>query len=295
MNKAWHLRQDGKAFPVKVHMYCMDDEDLSSEAEVAAFIISSKSKDQDIAEYVLDAWMALLIEQEVSYDADEDDIEDTIRQSLGSLPYHFSYPLTDNELISIHKRQNNYSDVDSLYDFIDNVRDNLTKIQSDIKQSMNQQFCRVRYGGQYNTVLGNNEIWFRISSAGYNWVDTIYVFVSSLVRGYKLTHITICRDSESDNRDEDKEDYFYKAKDGTLYKHMPIDEYLEEEHEHSPVFDSVDMNSGVLKTIRELLKRGKTIAESKIYLSSAGVDYQKDIWDYLTKSEIKKHCIISNK
>lgn len=292
MTRAWHLRQDGEAFPVKVHIYCMNDEDLSSEAEASAFIISTKSKDQEYAEYVLDAWMALLIEDEVRYDVDKEGISRAIEKALKSLPYHFQYPLNTSSLISIHEKLNNYYDIDTLYDFIDKVREEIDDIQETIKRSFNQQFCRVRYGGQYNSVAGNSEIWFRVSSVGYNWVDTIYVFTSSIRRAYQISHISICRDSESDNTEVE---YFYKAKDGTLYKHLPIDEYLEEEHEHSPVFDSVNINRGFLSTLRGLLESGTGYYDSITFLEIEGILPQRDHWNYLIKKERDKSCIKSIK
>ena len=45
MVNAWHLRQDGKFFPVQVHLYAMGDGDLSSEAEVASFLLKTDSED----------------------------------------------------------------------------------------------------------------------------------------------------------------------------------------------------------------------------------------------------------
>ena len=286
MTKAWHLRQDGQSFPVNVHIYCMEDDDLSSEAEASAFIIKTKSEDQDLAEYVLDAWMALLIEEEVNYDAEEEDIDRAIENALSSLPYHFQYSLSNSQLMTIHKKQGNYDNIDTLYDFIDKIRADLPNIQETIKRSFNQQFCRVRYGGQYNSVSWNNEIWYRISSVGYNWVNTIYRFTSDMRRAYNITHISICRDSESDNSDVE---YFYRAKDGTFYKHLPIDEYLQEEHEHNPAFEGVNINRGVLCTLRGLLESGAAYGDSLNYLREQGILPQRSYWNYLLKRERKNY------
>ena len=240
---AWMLRQDGEAFPVKNHLYCMDDEDLSSEAEVASFLIATSSKGQTFSEYVLDAWMALLIEESVPYYAEASDIDKAIQSELSSLPYKFPYDLGRQKLLSIHKKQNNYSNIDELYDFIDEVRDNITYTQSEITRYLNQQFCRVRFGGMTNsTGLSSGpygSIWFRISSTGFNWSNTIYQFVASNKTSLGITSIFICRDSESDGVDDYSNPYFYKAKDGAVYYDMNIDEYLEEEHEHSTVFATI--------------------------------------------------------
>ena len=294
MTKAWMLRQDGSVFPLIHHLYVMNDEDLSSEAEVAAFLISSKSRDIDLAEYVIDAWIALMIENSVNYNDSEIEIESHILEELKKLPYRFLYPLSDEDYINIHKKLDNYSDTGSLYDFIDDVRLKINQISEDIKHSLNQQFCRVRYGGQYNSVSDNNTIWFRISSVGYNWADTIYIFASNMLRQLNIDKITICRDYESDNGDvAGKPEYFYKAKDGSVYYDMPIDEFLQEEHEHSLVFSSTDLNSGVLSTIQSELYKGCTLHEILCNLSKSGITYRKPVWNYLVRKETSK-CIESS-
>ena len=267
----------------------MGDDDLSSEAEAAAFIVDTQSKDLDIAEYTLDAWMALLIEQEVSYDADEKEIERVIEETVDNLPYKLQYSLSTTKLISIHKKLNNYDDVDSLYEFTDKVRDSLEEIQTSITRSLNQQFCRVRYGGQYNSVSGNNEIWFRISSVSYNWANTIYEFVANNMTSLKLESISICRDAESDGGFDNHREYFYKAKDGTLYKHMPIGEFLKEEHEHSMYFESFNPGFGLISLCRKLLASGDSYFDAKKHLSES-YSFEKDIWKYLVKQEILDHC-----
>lgn len=259
---AWHLRQDGKAFPVKVHMYSEEDDTLASQAEVAAFIIKSQSRDIGIAEQTLDAWMALLIEESVSYDADEDAINESIVNELSNLPYKFQYSLSSTELLAIHNKCQNFNNIDTLYDFIDEVREDLDTYIEDMKESINQQFCRVRYGGQYDTSAGDSEIWFRISSKRFNWANTIYQFVSNMRKKLNLSHITICRDLESDGSESE---YFYKAKDGATYYHMPIKEFLDEEHEHSLVFESMTFRpracEGVLHMTKKAYEAGYTTKE----------------------------------
>lgn len=260
---AWMLRQDGAAFPCNVHMYAMGDNDMSSEAEVASFLISTQSKDIELSELILDIWMAMLIEYKVSYDATSDDILDCIKACIQTLPYRLQYSLKIEDYLKIHSKQNNYSSVDELYSFLDDVRNSLTSLQDRIRDSLNQQFCRVRYGGQYDTQSNNSEIWFRVSSVGFNWSNTIYLFVSDIRRKYNITSITICRDWESDNgglspdHDSDK---FYTAKDGSVYYHMPISEFLSAEHESNPVF-ATDWNSGILYGMRTYLNNGRTFEE----------------------------------
>lgn len=298
MTKAWMLRQDGKAFSLVHHLYVMSDPDLSSEAEVASFIISTKSDDIILAEYILDAWMAMLIENSVDYDDGKYKIRARIEDAISNLPYRFLYPLEVSKYLAIHDKLQNYSDVGQLYDFLDDVRMKLNVLSDDLKYSLNQQFCRVRYGGQYNSYDGNSEIWFRISSVNYNWANTIYLFTSSIRRILNVSNITICRDYESDNGEVDgRPEYFYKAKDGSVYFHMPLNEYLEEEHEHSVVFADAQLNSGVLCTIRCELAKGSTLRDIFASLKLSGIDYdinsRKSVWNYLVRKEQSK-CIQSS-
>lgn len=289
--QAWMLRQDGTAFDVNVHLYAMHDDDLSSEAEVAAFIIKTGSKDRDIAYQVLDAFMALGIENLVSYDADAAEITKCINQYLSSLPYKFAYPLTASEMIAIHESCNNYSDIDSLYDYIDAL--NKDQLSENIRQSINQQFCRVRFGGKYDyNAFSRSTIWFRISSVGYNWANTIYLFVADKYRSLGIDYISICRDYESDYGDDQSQpQYFYKAKDGVPYHDLPIDEYLAEEHEHSPVFSSEDIGSGVMSCIRARVANGATIHEVYSYLQANDVGFPYFALSRMLKQEISASCL----
>lgn len=289
---AWMLRNDGKAFPVVQHLYAMGDEDLSSEAEVAAFLIKTDSQDSKLAHTVLDIWMALLIENHVPFDATSEDIESAIYTQLTKLPYRFMYPLTTNELLSIHNSCSNYNDIDTLYEFINSSLNNLSYYQTSVRESLNQQFCRVRYGGKYNSSDGESAIWFRVSSVGYNWANTIYVFASDVKRKYHIEYITICRDHESDNGyDSTKPEYFYKAKDGSVYYNMPIDEYLAEEHEHSPVFSTTELGAGVLRTIQVELSKGRTLYHISKVLASEDIPMKHNLHNYLLNKELMTNWV----
>lgn len=288
MTNAWHLRNDGAAFPIQVHIYPMQDSDLASEAEVASFIISTNSQDQEYAQYVLDAFMALRIENSVSFDAEEEEIDSAILDALQHLPFKFAYPLSDEQMLEIHHTCNNYNDVDSLYDFIDEVRNTISDIWSTIKDSFNQQFCRVRYGGQFQTTKGNSGIWFRIASVGFNWDDVIYMFASDISKKYHIEYITICRDNESDGTEED---YFYKAKDGEAYYYMPLKEFFSEEHGRNPVFSATMRGRRVVGAIRSQLSKGRTFLYACSMLEKKGIYGSAQYRSYLYETEIAKQWI----
>ena len=291
---AWHLRQDGKFFPVQVHLYAMGDGDLSSEAEVAAFLLKTDSEDKRLSRRVIDAWIALCLEDKVRYDDTEEDIIEAIRNLPNELPYHFAYPLSGDELVKIHTTANNFNDVDTLYEFIDKI---LLKEHDDlclkIRRSINQQFCRVRYGGKLNTVKDSKSLWFRISSVGFNWRNVIYNFVSDLSRSRPISDISICRDQESDNTEAD---YFYKTKDGRQYYHMPIQEYLAEEHESSQILDSaeIDIGLGVYTALWSMFGQGVTYFDAIEFLREQDAVPNMDFWPYFIRKERDRYCIESS-
>ena len=294
MTSAWMLRQDGSAFPVIVHLYCMNDPDLSSEAECASFIIKTKSKDKDLAEYVIDCWLAFLIENIVPFEADSDEIDECIKTALNSLNYYFQYSLSVSEYIDIHNRQNNYNSMDSLYDFIDGVRETIDSIQNDMKNSLNQQFCRVRYGGENDTESSNNTLWFRISSVRFNWADVIYSFAIRMKNVLNVSKITICRDFESDNNgNTGSSEYFYKAKDGSVYRDMPIDEFLQEDHEHAYVFSSRNIGSGVYTVFQKLLSSGHTIREINCNKNLEGMYINDRILSWFRRKD-QSDCVLAS-
>ena len=288
-NTAWMLRQGGDAFGVMHHFYVMDDEDLSSEAEVSAFLIATESKDLDLAKYILDAWMAMLIENIVPYDGEEPEIESAIASALSTLPYSFQYPLSTTELIKIHRECNQYDNVGALYDFIDDIRSERASLSKRIKDSLNQQFCRSRYGGQYNTQRGNKELWFRISSTGYNWINDIYIWTADHYRGLGAQTITVCRDYESDYGDsEGHEEYFYTARDGAVYRNMPIIEFLAEEHDTRPVFNANEL--GYTPNPYDLFNDGYTREECDTILGSKFLDLEAATDDMVIK-EKEVRCV----
>lgn len=290
MANAWHLRQDGKIFPVQVHLYAMGDGDLSSEAEVAAFLLKTNSADKQLAQRVVDAWIALCLEDKIRYDDTEDDIIEAIRNLPNMLPYHFAYPLTGDELVKIHIAANNFNDVDTLYEFIDRILiEEFDDICLKIRRSINQQFCRVRIGGKLNSIKGSNSLWVRISSVGFNWRDIIYTFVTDIYRSRRISDISICRDPESDSTEVD---YFYKARDGHEYYHMPIQEYLTEEHESSPIFDAtqLDVGRGVYAKMWSMLQQGATYVTATESVKADGAIPNRDFWPYFIRKE-RKQCI----
>ena len=259
VDHAWMLSQKGTAYPVPVHIYVDYDENLASESGAAQFMINS-DMDEGLPRIVydtIDAWMGMLIEYKVDFDTDSTGIDDCIKEALKSLPYHFPHGLSESQLIQLHRDCDNYHDTGELYDFLDEYRTKLKANQDEIATLLNQNFCRVRLGGQYDSEEGNTTLWFRIGSHGFNWVNTIYIWVADNYRSLHVEYISICRDYESDNGlVNGKPEYFYKAKDGVPYFEMPIQEYLAEDHEHNPSFAStyITLDSIMATEVSDALK-----------------------------------------
>lgn len=91
---------------------------------------------------------------------------------------------------------------------------------------LNENYVRVRVGGRYDD---NKEdcVYFRISSVNYDWGDNIIdvVFNKFMNVGY----ITIERDMESAKLSK-KSHKIYKTKDGQEINHMPIKDFVYQEH-----------------------------------------------------------------
>ena len=100
----------------------------------------------------------------------------------------------------------------------------------------NQEFCRVRtsnykvkYGGD------NGQIYFRISSTGFNWFDLIWNIVNKFSKNIK--EVTVMKDKQTFGG---KEFEYY-------FDHVPTDEFLT--LKGNPIVESVDLNNNIVKII----------------------------------------------
>lgn len=295
---AYHLRQDGEYFPITAHIYCSGDGTLMGEAEAAEFLLVTKSAGEAIAEVVIDTWIGLQILKLAPMAPDHLDVDRFIIPAISQSQSLMEYKLSDSDMIAIHHKCRNYSTIGELKDYLSEV--DIDYMQTYIMTILNQQFCRVRYGGIYDS-HGDPELWFRISSAGVSWTNTIYMFVSEFKHIQKVDYITVCRDRTSSDESSDgyvSEDNvkIYKAADGTLYLHMPIEEYLSEEHDARDIFTVTDTErvcfSGKWQQyIWERLRCGDMLYEIFEDLGAKGILLDIDeTWDALTKLETYLNC-----
>lgn len=88
-----------------------------------------------------------------------------------------------------------------------------------VEYDLNQEFCRTRLGGRYNSDdVAAGEIVFRISSTNFNWFNVIWDFVYKNKRIIKL--VTIVKDYESTGVDT-------PYRDGReIFFRMPVEDFI---------------------------------------------------------------------
>lgn len=269
------LRQDSQYFRCNSHLYGSQDTDMWETAAAAMFIIYTKSKDIELAAEAVDTWLAIQVAEVADFEDTESDLAQVyIDTVIDDMPYKFEYMLSSDEILKIHRQINAWSDVRSLLNFIrSKPASKIVELCDKVSESLNQQFCRVRYGGKYNSDTGSEEIWFRISSIGFNWVNVIYEFASEFKNRLNIRYISVCRDFEADLQyGYTEHEVFYKAKDGILYHRMPIDEFLASKHENNPVFASVSLMHGPIYACRCHIRSGGTFNSFEKLLKHEGMN-----------------------
>ena len=103
-----------------------------------------------------------------------------------------------------------------------------------LNQKTNQEFCRFRTSDKY---LGGStqNIFFRISSHGFNWFDLIWKFVYE--NKSWITHVTIAGDVRSG-----KEEHYY-VHNGVVINELPIEEFIT--LSGNPIFETIDLQQGI--------------------------------------------------
>lgn len=183
---AYMIRRDGKVFDVDFHPYGTEGVEYVLDYMPWLFECTSKnSTREDIAK---------LASAVASYSGESiEELFEGSDVSSNFLRYISSYSYDGNESPNV---------------LVQNVEDDL-----------NQEFCRARLGGRYNSddVVGG-EIVFRISSDGFNWFNRLWEFVYN--NKSKIKYVTIVRDLESTG-----EETPYKEGRDTFFR-MPVDQFI---------------------------------------------------------------------
>lgn len=209
MNNAYMIRNDGKLFPVAVHLYG-NPEDIEETLGMTEWLYTATNEASTRAA-IVDLWASYAAY--LDPDVTKTEIAQTLIYHLKHLPYKVASPAFINSLPfeSAHV----YSD--------------LPAFNRTVCDMLNQEFLRARYGGMYDTSAGDRAMYFRISSTGFDWFPIIWAFVYDNRR--QIDSVTVVKDPEAtgvDNR--------YLVHGGTKIDRVPTEEFIN--LSGRPVFDS---------------------------------------------------------
>ena len=197
---AWMLRQDGQSFEIPIHPYGdpEDPEYMIMNAEWLYNHTNNKKTRQDILNLL------------ASYAVENDCVDITT----------FIEVLLDNDYLNVSIKF-----INSVYDDLEKTIENVLLNEKNgnvdssvfnhiVMDDLNQEFCRVRAGGAYDSDGSLGDLYFRTSSKGFNWFNIIWEFVYNLYKQHKVETVTITRDKEST-----KEEVVY-------YNRIPVEEFI---------------------------------------------------------------------
>jgi hypothetical protein len=194
---AWMLRRDGKAIQVPVHAYG-DEEDPEYILMNAEWLYNNTENSSTKTDIIL-----LLAIYAVNNDCVD---VSTFAQ----------YVIKNDYLqISVKFLESIYNELERAIDSaISSDYHNEEYYNKKVVDDLNQEFCRVRAGGVFDSDGNLGDLYFRTSSSGFNWFDVIWEFVYKLYKQNKVSTVTIVRDKESTNEDK------------VYYNRMPVEEFI---------------------------------------------------------------------
>lgn len=243
MSTAWMIRNDGTAFPCVCHTYGNWDVQVIEETLAAAqwlYEHTAKSAVRELCMELIYAWAE-------QFSTAETGIVGTIDQIIDSRPYRF----LSKEFISAHAGELR----------VPVFAQTLESLNEDLNLELNQEFLRARYGGLYDTDPASREMFFRISSAAFDWYPIIRDFIENA--DFPIESVTIVRDAEgADGRNRP-----YKRLNGQgIYRELPLADFLAEANDPSVtgkglVPQMTPSPGGVRGRILEGLSAGRALRE----------------------------------
>lgn len=208
MNTAWMIRNDGTAFPCVCHTYGNSNIQGIEETLAAAqwfYEHTAKDATRALCMELIYAWAA-------QFSVEGADIVQGINKVIDSRPYRF----LSKEFIASHIEELHSSCWER----------SLADMNEEVNMELNQEFLRARYGGLYDTAPDSQEMFFRISSVGFDWYPIIYDFVETAA--LPIQSVTIVRDAEGaggGNRP-------YQTLNGKgVYNRLPLCDFLAERND----------------------------------------------------------------
>ena len=194
---AWMLRKDGKAIQVPVHAYG-DEEDSEYILMNAEWLYNNTSSNDTKSD---------IINLLAVYAVNNDCID---------VSTFVNYIIENNYLqIKVKFLEKISNNLEKAIDFtISGKNYDEEYFNKKVINDLNQEFCRVRAGGAYDSDGSLGDLYFRTSSSNFNWFDIIWKFVYNLYKQNKVKTVTIVRDKESTNEDK------------VYYNRIPVEEFI---------------------------------------------------------------------
>lgn len=194
---AWMLRNDGVAIPCIQHIYANVNE--LDETLYAAEWLYKNTTSEKARETVLRQILSygLMLDGKMPVEA--------LKKDIRNKPYVF---ITEDFIDSISFSITKYHSGD------------ISELSKNVEIMLNREFTRTRYGGIYNTIRGNKDLYFRISADNFEWIEIFRKFIENF-NGHIET-VTVVRDEESTG----DINTFYKTKSGEFINKMPLSEFM---------------------------------------------------------------------
>ncbi len=193
------LRRDGKAFEVQIHPYGNpDDYEETLWASEWLYSHTANRETKDLIIRFITTWVF----DECKFE--EATVVEQLDKEIADRPYMF---LSSN---FAHSIADQLEDVD--------LNEDVETLNLAVNSALNNEFTRVRAGGEVNSDASLGELYFRISSTGYNWFDIIWQFVYNRQRS--VDTVTIKRDEEATG-----ESTYYRH-GNKIFDKMPVEEFI---------------------------------------------------------------------
>ncbi len=194
---AWMLRNDGVAIPCIQHIYANENE--LDETLYAAEWLYKNTTSKKARETVLRLITSygLMLNGKTPVEA--------LKKDIRNKPYVF---ITEDFIDSISFSITNYPSED------------IAELSKNVEMMLNREFTRTRYGGIYNTIRGNQDLYFRISADNFEWIEIFRNFIENF-NGHIET-VTVVRDEESTG----DINTVYRTKSGEFINKMPLSEFM---------------------------------------------------------------------
>lgn len=270
---AWMLRNDGKAFGLTQHIYGDPETSKAGAIEeclaaaVWLYDYTTKPETRRLAINTMVSWGYTLPDS-------EENVVEAMLKEIPTRPYQF-IPV---DFVNNHGNELMSGKPGNIHDLCKQVCDEL-----------NQEFCRVRFGGMYNTMPNSKELIFRISSIGFNWYNLIWQFAYDMKAVANC--ITIVRDFEATGSNK-----YYSNSKGEPYMQMPLESFFTEKGnpvvEALSVYATTSIDDNNKLHIVENLSKGCSIQSlKKLPINESRLNTKLSIMAY---EENNNHKLISS-